>query len=261
MPIRSPKSSIKTFGAILFPLLTLALPGCVLKTVEPQDSYTESEFLRLQSNCGGSRNFLFSNVETKIQGRNEKDWGCWYAASSNKVYATLTDEQLRQTFSTARPIVKHYVNMNTLTKRLADIDSQRSTILWLGIGVAMLGCGVAAGGTFGLALAGCALLGSATAGYDIFGGDPSQGAAEAWRKMAAMTPEEVTKLECNATKTIAEHARFIDAGGLLNKEGSSNVSCPSVKTLLSKYDKISGIQVGAYEIKTQPQPKAKSGQR
>ncbi|MEN9811201.1 MAG: hypothetical protein RLZZ488_2768 [Pseudomonadota bacterium] len=226
--------------------------SCIKSALQTQDSMTESEFVQLHANCGGKRVFLFSNVETTIAGRKEKDWGCWYTASSDKVFATPSDSELRALFSNARPVVRNYVNLNTLTKRVADVDSQRSTVMWLGVAVAMVGCGVAAGGTFGIALAGCALLGAAPASYDVMGGDPSIGAGEAWRKLSEMTPAEVTKMECNATKTIAEQARHIDLGGLLRSEGASKVPCPSAKTLLSKYDKIRGLQVGAHEVKNRP---------
>jgi hypothetical protein len=111
----------------------------------------ESEFIQMQSNCGKTRNFLFAHVEEKIPGRNEKNWGCWYAASSDKVYGTPSESELKSLFARAKPLVRNYVNLNTLTYRLNDIDQQRSTVLWLGIGVAMLGCGVAAGGTLGIA--------------------------------------------------------------------------------------------------------------
>lgn len=238
--------------AIAFLFSFAGTSSCIKGTPQTQDSMTESEFVQLHANCGGKRVFLFSNVETTIAGRKEKDWGCWYAASSDKVFATPSESELRTLFSNARPVVRNYVNLNTLTKRVADIDSQRSTVMWLGVAVAMVGCGVAAGGTFGIALAGCALLGAAPASYDVLGGDPSMGAAEAWRKLAEMTPAEVTKMECNATKTIAEQARHIDMGGLLRTEGSSKVPCPSAKTLLIKYDKIRGLQLGVHEVKNRP---------
>ncbi|MFZ9521678.1 MAG: hypothetical protein ACO3A4_14495 [Silvanigrellaceae bacterium] len=223
--------------------------GCIFRNTETQDSMPESEFVQMQSNCGKKRNFLFAHVEEKIPGRNEKNWGCWYAASTDKVYGTPTDSELKTMFTRAKPIVRNYINMNTLTHRLNDIDQQRTTVLWLGIGVAMLGCGVAAGGTFGIALSACALLGSATAGYDIYGGDPSQGASEGWRKLADLSESEVAKIECNAVQTISEQARFIDKGGLMNNEGASRASCPRVSLLASSQDKIHGIQPGASEIK------------
>lgn len=230
--------------------------SCIVRSPQTQDSMPESEFIQMQSNCGKTRNFLFAHVEEKIPGRNEKNWGCWYAASTDKVYGTPSESELKSLFARAKPLVRNYVNLNTLTYRLNDIDQQKSTVLWLGIGVAMLGCGVATGGTFGIALSACALLGSATAGYDVFGGDPSQGASEAWRKMASMSDSEVAQLECNAVQTISEQARLIDKGGLLRNEGASRASCPKISTLTSKINEIRGIQPGASEIKnTQPQAK------
>ncbi len=210
---------------------------------------TESEFVQLHANCGQNRNFLFAHIETSLPGRSQKDWGCWYAASSNQVYATPKQNELQKMFSTAKPIAGNYINLNTLTKRLADVDSQRSAILWMGVGVALLGCGVATAGTLGLALAGCAMLGASPAVYDIFGGDPSQGAAEAWRKLAEMNPNDVSKLECNAIQTISSQIRFIDRGGLLRSEGASNVRCPSAKSILAKNTSVRGGQAGPHEVK------------
>ncbi|NBX17814.1 MAG: hypothetical protein EBR09_10655 [Proteobacteria bacterium] len=229
--------------------LSLAFSSCFLKKVETQDSMTESEFVQLHANCGPNRNFLFAHVEPSIRGRSEKDWGCWYAGSSNQVFATPKQEELLSIFGASKPVSKNFVNLNTLTKRLADIDTQRSAILWMGVGVALVGCGVATAGTLGVALAGCALLGSTPALYDIFGGDPSQGAGEAWRKMADMKPDEITKLECNAVKTISEQIRFIDLGALPQNEGASRVTCPSAKSVLTKTISISGQQAGAHEVK------------
>lgn len=229
--------------------LSLAFSSCFLKKVETQDSMTESEFVQLHANCGANRNFLFAHVEPSILGRSEKDWGCWYAGASNQVFSTPKQEELLSIFGTAKPISKNFVNLNTLTKRLADIDTQRSAVLWLGVGVALVGCGVATAGTLGLALAGCALLGSTPAIYDIFGGDPSQGAGEAWRMMADMKPDEISKLECNAIKTISEQIRFIDLGALPQNEGASRVTCPSAKSVLTKTARISGLQAGAHEVK------------
>ncbi|NBW80558.1 hypothetical protein EBR21_02280 [bacterium] len=225
------------------------LSSCIVRNPETQDSMPESEFIQLQSNCGKSRNFLFADVQDNIPGRNEKNWGCWYAAAADKVYGIPSQTELKSMFASAKPIARHYVNLNTLTSRLNDIDKQRTTILWLGTGIALLGCGVATAGTMGIALAACALLGSATAGYDMLGGDPSQGASEAWRKMATMSDTEVTKLECNAIQTISEQVRFIDMGGLPKSEGTSRVSCPKVATLINKTDQIRGIQPGPSEIK------------
>jgi hypothetical protein len=225
------------------------LSSCIIKYSETQDSITESEFVQLHANCGENRNFLFAHIESSIRGRDEKDWGCWYAGTSKQVYATPNEDDLLKLFATAKPISKNFVNLNTLTKRLADIDSQRSAVLWLGAGVALIGCGIATAGTLGVALAGCALLGSSPAVYDIFGGDPSQGASEAWRKLAEMKPDEIAKLECNAIKTISEQIRFIDLGALPKNEGASRASCPSVKAILAKNTKIRGIQAGAHEVK------------
>ena len=133
---------------------------------------------------------------------------------------------------------------------MADIDKQRTAILWLGSGLAILGCGIAAAGTGGLALAACALLGSATASYDMFGGDPSQGAAEAWKKTSSMTDKDIIAMECNAVSTIMEQARFIDRGGLVDREGASTTPCPSVKKLIERTDGIVGVQAGPHEIKS-----------
>jgi hypothetical protein len=229
--------------------LSVLLSSCIIKTSETQDSMTESEFVQLHANCGENRNFLFAHVESSIRGRNEKDWGCWYAGTSKQVYATPKDEDLLKIFATAKPINKNFVNLNTLTRRLADVDSQRSAVLWLGAGVALIGCGVATAGTLGVALAGCALLGSSPAIYDIFGGDPSQGASEAWRKLADMKTDEIAKLECNAIKTISEQIRFIDLGALPKNEGASRASCPSAKAILGKTTSIRGLQAGVHEVK------------
>ncbi len=230
-------------------LATAGLSSCILKSAETTDSMTEREFVQMHANCGGKRVFLFAHVEPTIRGRNEKDWGCWYAGSTDQVFASPNQQELAKIFSSTKPVVRNYVNLNTLTKRLMDVDSQRSTVLWLGVGVALLGCGVATAGTFGIALAGCALLGSAPAMYDVFGGDPSQGASEAWKKFADMKPEEMSRLECNAVKTISEQARFIDLGALPKNEGASRAPCPSVKTVIAKNQKILGLQAGSHEVK------------
>jgi len=146
-------------------------------------------------------------------------------------------------------VVWRYINSNTLTKRLSEIDKQRTTVVWLGTGLALLGCGVLAFGSGGLALAACTLLGSAPASYDVMGGDPSMGAGDAWRKMAEMSDSEIVKLECNATNTIMEQARLIDQRVLPNAEGASTTPCFSAKALSARNEKIAGFQAGAEEVK------------
>lgn len=222
--------------------------ACV-KTNTETDAMTESQIIKMQSSCGQTRTFLFAHSTPSLSGQSKKDWSCWYAATSDRVFGQPSEDDLKRMFSDAKPIVWKYINSNTLTKRLSEIDKQRTAILWLGTGLALVGCGVAAAGTGGLALAACALLGSATASYDMFGGDPSQGAAEAWKKTSSMTDKDIVSMECNAVSTIIEQARFIDRGGLIGREGASTTPCPSVKKLFAQGEGIAGVQAGPHEIK------------
>lgn len=241
---------IKVKHLILLGLLSapLTLPSC-LRRSDSVEAMTQAEIIQLQANCGDTRTFLFAHVQPTLKGQSRKDWSCWYAAKSNRVYGQPDQDEMKAMFAQAKPVVWKYINSNTLTRRLSEIDRQRTTVMWLGTGLALLGCGVLAVGSGGLALAACTLLGSATAGYDLMGGDPSMGASEAWRKMSQMSDSEITKLECNATSTIIEQARLIDRRILPNAEGSSTTPCPSAKSLLTNAQTIVGVQAGPTEIK------------
>jgi hypothetical protein len=226
------------------------MPSCI-RSAETTEAMTESEIIQIQASCGDTRTFLFAYAQPSIKGQSKKDWSCWYAATTNRVYGQPRQEEMKAMFAQAKPVVWKYINSNTLTRRLAEIDKQRTTVMWLGTGLALLGCGVLAIGSGGLALAACTLLGSAPAAYDVMGGDPSMGAAEAWRRMAEMSDSEIVKLECNATSTIMEQARLIDRRVLPKAEGSSNVPCPSIKSLIREGHNIVGLQAGPEEIKRQ----------
>lgn len=242
----------KALSKLLLCFGFFALPAtsgsCIKKNLN-NDAMTESEIIQLQSNCGETRTFLFAHTQQSIKGQSQKDWSCWYAAKSTRVYGHPSDEEMNTMFAQAKPVVWRFINSNTLTRRLTEIDQQRTTVMWLGTGLALLGCGVVAVGSGGLALAACALLGSAAAGYDMMGGDPSMGASEAWRKMAEMNDKDIMKMECNATKTIIEQARLIDRRAIFNAEGSSSTPCPSIKSLIAAKHKIVGVQAGPEEIK------------
>lgn len=226
----------------------LVLPAC-LRRGESATAMTQSEIVQLQSNCGETRTFLFAHVQPTLKGQSKKDWSCWYAAKSPRVYGQPTQDEMQTMFAQAKPVVWKYINSNTLTRRLVEMDRQRTTVVWLGTGLALLGCGVLAIGSGGLALAACTLLGSAPAAYDVMGGDPSMGSAEAWRKMAEMSDSEIMKLECNSTSTIMEQARLIDRRVLPKGEGASSTPCPSIKSLQSEGHTIVGLQAGANEVK------------
>jgi hypothetical protein len=228
-----------------FPLFT---HSCIRKA-STTEAMTESDIIQMQSNCGETRTFLFAHVQPTLKGQGKKDWSCWYAAKSTQVYGQPSEEEMKTMFARAKPVVWRYINSNTLTKRLSEIDKQRTTVMWLGTGLALLGCGVLAVGSGGLALAACTLLGSAPATYDVMGGDPSMGAGDAWRKMAEMSDSEIVKLECNSTNTIMEQARLIDRRVLPNAEGASSAPCPSVKELSSQNERIAGLQAGAEEVR------------
>lgn len=251
-PSKQRESSTYRAGFFVLVGTLLPLTGSCVKTSTESDVMTESQIVKLQSSCGETRTFLFAHSVQNLKGQTSKDWSCWYAASSPRVFGQPTDDELKKMFAASKPVVWKYINSNTLTKRLADIDKQRTSILWLGTGLALVGCGVAAAGSGGLALAACALFGSAPASYDVFGGDPSQGAAEAWKKMADMSDKEIVQLECNAVNTIIEQARFIDRGALTGREGASTSPCPSAKKLFGQSSGITGIQAGAHEVKSKP---------
>lgn len=229
-------------------LLPYSISSCI-RSNQSNDAMTESEIIQLQSNCGNTRTFLFAHTQTTLKGQTQKDWSCWYAAKSQRVYGQPTDEEMKKMFTESKPIVLKYINSNTLTRRLTEIDQQRTAVMWLGSSLALLGCGVLALGSGGLALSACAILGSAAAAYDVMGGDPSMGASEAWRKMADMSDKEIMKTECNAIGTIIEQARLIDRRVLPKAEGSSSISCPSTKSFLNEKLKIAGVQAGPEEIK------------
>ncbi|MEN9528492.1 MAG: hypothetical protein RI932_365 [Pseudomonadota bacterium] len=246
--IRKPTLKIKHIVLMALLSAPVVMPSCIRRTATTE-AMTESEIIQLQANCGDTRTFLFAHVQPTLKGQNKKDWSCWYAAKSTRVYGQPNQEEMKTMFAQAKPVVWKYINSNTLTRRLSEIDNQRTTVMWLGTGLALLGCGVLAVGSGGLALAACTLLGSAPAAYDVMGGDPSMGAGEAWRKMADMSDSEIMKLECNATSSIMEQARLIDRRVLPKAEGSSNIPCPSIKTLMNEAHSIVGLQAGPEEIK------------
>ncbi|MBM3381144.1 MAG: hypothetical protein FJY29_01740 [Betaproteobacteria bacterium] len=245
---RKPARKLKYAALLSLLSLPFVMPSCI-RSVETSEAMTESEIIQLQSNCGDTRTFLFAHVQPTLKGQSKKDWACWYAAKSNRVYGQPSQEEMKAMFSQAKPVVWKYINSNTLTSRLAEIDRQRTAVMWLGTGLALLGCGVLAVGSGGLALAACTLLGSAPAAYDVLGGDPTLGSGEAWRKMAEMSDSEIMKMECNATSTIMEQARLIDRRVLPKAEGSSTTSCPSIRTLMKEGQSIVGVQAGPEEVK------------
>lgn len=210
---------------------------------------SDSTLAQIQSSCGAERLFLFSHSTPTLSGSKEKDWSCWYISRSSRVYGQPSEAESRKMLSEASPIVGRYINSNVLTSRLAEIDKQRKAIMWLGTGLALLGCGALAAGSGGLALAACTLLGSSPAAYDVLGGDPSIGANEAWRKMAEMSDEEIVKMECNAIDNIVQQARLIDRKILPFGRGSSKVACPSARSLLNEMKGVYGLQAGVQEVR------------
>lgn len=237
------------FGLGLQIALITTLMSCVRgETVSKPAS--DSTLVQIQSSCGTSRLFLFSHVVPKLKDVQEKDWSCWYLAKSQRVFGQPTEEESREMFSQAEPVVARYINSNVLTLRLAEIDKQRTAIMWLGTGLALLGCGALAAGSGGLALAACTLLGSSPAAYDVLGGDPSLGARDAWRKMTELSDAEISRMECNAINNIVQQARLIDRKILPFGRGSSKKSCPTAASLAKNSEKISGAQAGVQEIRT-----------
>jgi hypothetical protein len=195
---------------------------------------SDSTLAQIQSSCGAERLFLFSHSTPTLSGSKEKDWSCWYISRSSRVYGQPSEAESRKMLSEASPIVGRYINSNVLTSRLAEIDKQRKAIMWLGTGLALLGCGA---------------LGSSPAAYDVLGGDPSIGANEAWRKMAEMSDEEIVKMECNAIDNIVQQARLIDRKILPFGRGSSKAACPSARSLLNEMKGVYGLQAGVQEVR------------
>lgn len=225
-----------------------SLASCIRKETAAEPA-SNSSLAQIQSSCGSERLFLFSHSVQNVPESKDQDWSCWYISRSGRVFGQPSEAESRKMLSEALPVVGRYINSNVLTARLAEIDRQRTAIMWLGTGLALLGCGALAAGSGGLALAACTLLGSSPAAFDVLGGDPSIGAKEAWRAMADMTDEEIVKMECNAIDNIVQQARLIDRKILPFGRGSSKKTCPSAKSLLDQMKGVYGLQAGVEEIR------------
>ncbi|MEY2986535.1 MAG: hypothetical protein RJB13_56 [Pseudomonadota bacterium] len=230
-------------------LIALASFASCIRSETVSHPASDSTLAQIQASCRSERLFLFSHSTPTLEGSKEQDWSCWYISRSNRVYGQPNEEESRKMLAESEPIVGRYINSNVLTSRLAEIDRQRNAIMWLGTGLALLGCGALAAGSGGLALAACTLLGSSPAAYDVLGGDPSIGANEAWRKMTEMSDDEIMKMECNAIDNIVQQARLIDKKILPFGRGSSKKACPSASSLLKGMKGVYGLQAGVEEVR------------
>lgn len=224
---------IFTFSSVL---MSLFLMVSCKKSISQQEAEPEDMSYNF-ANCGGKRIFLFGHYGVEYPANSgNRAWICWYSASTTHLFGTPTSEETFELFLKSKPLHSKYISADSLVKRLASLDQGRTTLLWLTSAAAIAGCAVVTGATMGVGSAACALVAASPALYDVFGGDPSIGAAEAWRKLAEQKADTLAFMECNAMAAIAAESQLINSGK--GKQNISNLLCPTPEQIIKKEKKL-----------------------